>query len=136
MEKVERIGISLKKELLSPFDKLIASEGYATRSKAICDLVRERLSQKQLSNSSAYAVAGVFLIYDHHETKLPQKLVDIQHNHLLTVIASTHVHLDHHNCLEIIILKGKVKDIEKLGNNIASLKGIKLSRVNVMTTEV
>ena len=88
-----------------------------------------------MSNPSANAVAGVFLIYDHHETKLPQKLVDVQHNHLLEVIASTHVHLDHHNCLEVIILKGQVKDIEKLGNNIASLKGVKLSRMNMMTAE-
>lgn len=64
---------------------------------------------------------------------MPQKLIDIQHNHLFEVIASTHVHLDHHNCLEVIILKGRVREIEKLGNNIASLKGIKLSRINIMT---
>jgi CopG family nickel-responsive transcriptional regulator len=135
MSKIERIGVSLEKELLPVFDRLIAAEGYTTRSKAICDLIRERLSRKQLSNSSAYAVAGVFLIYDHHETKLPQKLVDVQHNHLLEVIASTHIHLDHHNCLEVIILKGKAKDIEKLGNNIASFKGVKLSRINMMAAE-
>jgi len=66
---------------------------------------------------------------------LPQKLVNLQHSHILQVIASTHVHLDHHNCLEVIILKGKVKEIEKLGNNIASLKGVKLSRMNLMASE-
>jgi len=135
MNNIERIGVSLGKELLSVFDRLISEDGYTTRSEAIRDLIRERLSRKQLSNPSAHAVAGVFLIYDHHETKLPQKLVDIQHNHLLEVIASTHVHLDHHNCLEVIILKGKVKEIEKLGNNIASLKGVKLSRMNMMAVD-
>ena len=135
MSTAERVGVSLEKELLTVFDKLIAEDGYTNRSEAVRDLIRERLSRKQLSNPSAHAVAGVFLIYDHHETKLPQKLVDIQHNHLLEVIASTHVHLDHHNCLEVIILKGKVKEIEKLGNNIASLKGVKLSRMNMMATE-
>lgn len=135
MSNIERVGISLEKELLSVFDQVIEEDGYTTRSEAIRDLIREHMSRKQLSNPSANAVAGVFLIYDHHETKLPQKLVDLQHSHLLQVIASTHVHLDHHNCLEVIILKGKVKEIEKLGNNIASLKGVKLSRMNLMASE-
>jgi CopG family nickel-responsive transcriptional regulator len=132
MSKIERIGVAIEKDLLPLFDKLIVSEGYATRSKAICDLIRERLSRKQLSNPSADAVAGVFLVYDHHEAKLSQRLIDLQHNHLLHVIASTHVHLSHHSCLEVIILKGKVKEIEKLGSNIASLKGVKLSKINFM----
>jgi len=134
MSSIERIGVSLEKELLSVFDQIIEEDGYISRSEAIRDLIRECLSRKQLLDPSAHAVAGVFLIYDHHETKLPQKLVNLQHSHLLQVIASTHVHLDHNNCLEVIILKGKVKEIEKLGNNIASLKGVKLSRINIMTT--
>ncbi|MHC4114023.1 MAG: nickel-responsive transcriptional regulator NikR [Planctomycetota bacterium] len=134
MDNIERIGISLNKKLLSMFDELIARQGYANRSEAVRDLIRNRLSEEQLANPASRAMAGVFLIYDHHATKLSQKLVDLQHTHLLQVIASTHVHLDHHNCLEIIILKGKVKEIEKLGNNIASLKGVKLSRMNIMTT--
>ena len=132
MSKIERIGVTIEKELLPAFDELIAAEGYTTRSKAICDLIRERLSRKHLSDSSAHAVAGVFLIYDHHETRLSQRLVDLQHNHLLHIIASTHVHLSHDDCLEVIILKGKVKEIEKLGSSIASLKGVKLSKINLM----
>jgi len=135
MSEIERIGISLEKDLLEMFNQIIAKDGYKNRSEAVRDLIRERLSRKRLSDPETHAVAGVFLIYDHHETKLPQKLVDIQHNHLLDVTASTHVHLDHHNCLEVIILKGKVKEIEKLGNNIASLKGVKLSRMNTMVAE-
>lgn len=134
MDKIERIGISLDKKLLSMFDELIGRQGYANRSEAIRDLIRKRLSEKQLANPATHATAGVFLIYDHHAAKLTQKLTSLQHNHLLEVIASTHVHLDHHNCLEVIILNGKVREIEKLGNNIASLKGVKLSRVNIMAT--
>jgi CopG family nickel-responsive transcriptional regulator len=132
MSKVERIGISLEKELLSVFDRLAAEDGYTSRSDAIRALIRERLSRKRLSNASTQAVAGVFLVYDHHKTKLPQNLVDLQHSHLLQVIASTHVHLDHDNCMEVIMLRGKVKEIEKLASNIASLKGVKLSRMNAM----
>lgn len=134
MSDIERTGVSLEKELLAAFDQLIAEDGYTTRSEAIRDMIRERLSRKRVSNPSVQAVGGVFLIYDHHETKLPQKLVDLQHNHLLQIITSTHVHLDHHNCLEVILLKGKVREIEKLANNITCLKGVKLSRMNIMTT--
>ncbi|MHC4637040.1 MAG: nickel-responsive transcriptional regulator NikR [Planctomycetota bacterium] len=133
MSETERVGVSLDKKLLSMFDKLIRKQGYSNRSEAVRDLIRNRLSEEELASPTSQATAGIFLIYDHHATKLSQKLIDLQHNHLLHVIASTHVHLDHHNCLEVIILKGKVKEIEKLGNNIASLKGVKLSRVNIMT---
>jgi CopG family transcriptional regulator, nickel-responsive regulator len=133
MSDIERTGVSLEKELLAAFDQLITEDGYTTRSEAIRDMIRERLSRKRVSDSSVQAVGGVFLIYDHHETKLPQKLVELQHNHLLQIIASTHVHLDHHNCLEVILLKGRVGEIEKLANNITCLKGVKLSRMNIMT---
>jgi len=134
MSKVERIGVSLDKNLLSLFDKLIAKQGYQNRSEAIRDLIRKCLSEEQLAKPTTQAVAGVFLVYDHHSTKLSQKLVDLQHNHLLQVIASTHVHLDADNCLEVIILKGKVKEIEKVANRITCLRGVKLSRMNIMTT--
>ena len=134
MNTIERVGVSLDKTLLAEFDRLIGKQGYSNRSEAFRDLIRESLSKDKLAEPSASAVAGIFLVYDHHSTKLSEKLLNMQHNHLLHVIASTHVHLDHHNCLEVIILKGKVKEIENLANNIAALKGVKLSRVNLMTT--
>ena len=134
MSTIERVGVSLEKDLLGQFDTLIDAQGYTNRSEAIRDLIRDRLSQEQLANPQADAVAGVFLVYDHHSTKLSDKLIKLQHSHILQVIASTHIHLDHHNCLEVIILKGKVKEIEKLANNIAALKGVKLSRMNLMST--
>jgi len=134
MSKIERVGVSLDKQLLGEFDSLIFRQGYTNRSEAIRDLIRDSLSKEQLTNPSASAVAGVFLVYDHHSTKLSDKLVKLQHNHLLHIITSIHVHLDHDNCLEVIILKGKVKEIEKLANNIAALKGVKLSRMNLMST--
>ena len=134
MSQIERVGVSLDKKLLSMFDQLIGTQGYSSRSEAIRDLIRERLSQEQLAKPTAKAVAGIFLVYDHHFTSLSEKLIDLQHNHLLHVVASTHVHLDHHNCLEVIILKGKVKEIQELADQMAALKGVKLSRVNLMTT--
>jgi CopG family nickel-responsive transcriptional regulator len=135
MSKIERVGVSLEQSLLGQFDALIEKQGYTNRSEAVRDLIRESLSREKLANPAATAVAGVFLVYDHHSTKLADKLLKLQHNHLLQVIAATHVHLDHHNCLEVIILKGKVKDIQQLADRMTSLKGVKLGRLNVMSVE-
>jgi CopG family nickel-responsive transcriptional regulator len=136
MEQVERIGVSLERKLLASFDKLIAKQGYPSRSEAIRDLIRQRLSSERLSDPQAKAVAAVFVIYDHHSTKLMQDLVGMQHSHLLQTICSMHVHLDAHDCMEIIVLKGQVGEINKTGENILSLKGVKLGKVNLIATEL
>jgi CopG family nickel-responsive transcriptional regulator len=136
MEQVERIGVSLEKKLLLSFDKLIAKQGYPSRSEAIRDLIRRHLSGERLSEPAAQAVAAVFVIYDHHSTKLMQELVGIQHSHLLQTICSMHVHLDAHDCMEVIVLKGQVGEINKTGENILSLKGVKLGKVNLITMEL
>lgn len=133
MSSIERVGVSLHKELLEQFDELIAWQGYTNRSEAIRDLIRDRLSQEQLAKPTANAVAGIFLVYDHHSTALTNKLLHLQHDHILEVVASIHIHLDHHNCLEIITVKGSVKEIEYLGNQMGSLKGVKLSQTNMIS---
>ncbi|MCI0499709.1 MAG: nickel-responsive transcriptional regulator NikR [Planctomycetales bacterium] len=133
MSTIERVGVSLEKDLLGQFDEFIGKQGYTNRSEAIRDLIRDRLSQEQLANPHVEAIAGVFLVYDHHATKLADKLLHLQHTHLLQVISSTHIHLDHHTCLEMIILRGNVGRIEHLANHMASLKGVKLSRIALMT---
>jgi CopG family nickel-responsive transcriptional regulator len=134
MEKIERIGVSLEKELLSAFDKLIAKQSYQSRSEAIRDLIRRQLSAEQISNPQAQAVAAVCVVYDHYATKLMGKLVDLQHSHILQVISSLHVHLDEHNCLEVIVLRGRVGQINRMGESILSMKGVKLGRVNLLAT--
>ncbi len=138
MNRVERIGVSLDKKLLTKFDKLIGEQGYQSRSEAIRDLVRRQLSEEQLGNPKAKAVAAVFLVYDHHSTKLTESLIGLQHTHTLDsslhVISSMHVHLDEHDCLEVIILKGRVGEINKVAESILSMKGVKLGRVNIVAT--
>jgi CopG family nickel-responsive transcriptional regulator len=135
MKQVERIGVSLDKKLLLMFDKLIAKRGYQSRSEAIRDLIRQQLSSEQLSNPKAKAVAAVCLVYDHHATKLMEKLIGLQHSHVLQTISAMHIHLDEHNCLEVIVLRGRVGEIEKTAENIVSLKGVKLGRINFVATE-
>jgi CopG family nickel-responsive transcriptional regulator len=136
MGQLERIGVSLDTELLSMFDKLIAKQGYRSRSEAIRDLVRRQLSEERLGDPKAKAVAAVFLVYDHHSTKLTDRLISIQHTHThgssLNVISSLHVHLDEHDCLEVIVLRGQVGEINKVAESILSMKGVKLGRLNII----
>ena len=138
MNRVERIGVSLDKKLLTKFDKLIGEQGYQSRSEAIRDLVRRQLSAERLRHPKSKAVAAVFLVYDHHSTKLTEKLIDLQHTHILAsslhVISSLHVHLDEHNCLEVIVLRGRVGEINKVAESILSMKGVKLGRINVVAS--
>jgi len=134
MADLERIGVSLDSDLLADFDKLIAQQGYQSRSEALRDLVRQRLSQEQLGDPKAEAVAAVFLVYDHHAANLAEKLIGLQHSHLLHAISSMHVHLDKHDCLEIIVLRGQVGEINRVGEQILSMKGVKLGRVNLVAT--
>ena len=139
MAELERIGVSLDRDLLSTFDRLIAGQGYQSRSEAIRDLVRRQLSEERLRQPQAGAVAAVFLVYDHHATKLTKSLIDLQHMHTvgtsLHVISSLHVHLDAHDCLEVIVLRGYIGEIQKLAESIISMKGVKLGRFNVVATE-
>ena len=135
MKQTERIGVSLDKKLLSKFDKLIAEQGYQSRSEAIRDLLRQQLSNERLSDPKAKVVAGVFLVYDHHSTKLLKTLTSLQHSHLLQTICSMHIHLDAHDCLEVIVLRGQVAQINKVAENILSQKGVKLGRINLVAAE-
>ena len=135
MAQVERIGISLDKKLLSIFDRLIAGQGYQSRSEAIRDLVRQQISTEQLDDPSVSAVAAVCLVYDHHASNLMKKLTALQHSHLLQVISSLHIHLGEHDCMEVIVLKGRIGQIKKVADSIISQKGVKLGKINLVPTE-
>ncbi|MBN1818916.1 MAG: nickel-responsive transcriptional regulator NikR [Sedimentisphaerales bacterium] len=135
MEQLQRIGVSLEGALLERFDKLIERQGYTNRSEAIRDLIRDRLTEEKLADPNTRAVAAVMMVYDHHQSRLAQKLIELQHDHHLHTISSMHVHIDHHNCLEVVLLQGAVGEITRLGDRIVSLKGVKLGRVNLVATE-
>lgn len=135
MAKIERVGVSLEKDLLSAFDKLISAKGYQSRSEAIRDLIRRQLNASRLQNQKAQAIAAVVLVYDHHSTALMQRLTELQHSHLLQTISSIHIHLSRHDCLEVIVLRGKVGQINEMADKLISIKGVKLGRINLLTTE-
>lgn len=135
MERIERIGVSLEKGLLAAFDGLIERKGYASRSEAIRDLIRRQISEDRVGNPQAKAVAAVFLVYEHHSTRLMAMLADLQHSHFLQVISSMHIHLDEHNCLEVIVLRGQVGEINKTAEGLISLKGVNLGRINLLAVD-
>ena len=134
MTRIERVGVSLDKKLLTDFDKLITEQGYQNRSEAIRDLIRREISSKQLDNPNTNAVGAVFIVYDHHATRLMEKLTALQHSRLLETISSMHIHLDKHVCLEIIVLRGPSGKIQKMAESLLSLKGVKLGRINLLAT--
>lgn len=135
MTDIERVGVSLDKKLLSRFDELIAEQGYRNRSEAIRDLIRERLSTERLAQPNTEVVAAVCLVYDHHAAGLMQKLTERQHSHLLQTICTMHIHLDAHDCMEVVVLRGKVGEIKKTAENIISQKGVRLGRINIVASE-
>ena len=124
-EKIVRFGVSIEPDLLSKFDKMIKKEGYSNRSEAIRDLVRKNLIIEKNKDPDAKAIGTLTMIYDHHSGNLTNKLLDLQHDHHNEILSTTHIHVDHHNCLEVLVLKGKTGNIQKLADNIKALKGIK-----------
>ncbi len=133
---LERIGISLEDDLLVRFDRLIAEKGYVNRSEAVRDLIREALVQREWSRSSGREerVAVVALVYDHDSSSLAQKLAHIQHENHRAVVSALHVHLDPHNCLEVVVLRGRAAEVIRMGEGLVSTKGVKYGRVVPATT--
>jgi CopG family nickel-responsive transcriptional regulator len=132
MSRLVRTGISLDSELLARFDRAIAKKGYGSRSEAIRDLVREHSVASDVAEDKVI-VGTLTLVYDHHQPKLSGHLIEAQHHYHGKVLAVTHIHLDHRNCLEVIIVKGRGTEVRRLADQLLSLRGVKHGKL-VMTT--
>jgi CopG family nickel-responsive transcriptional regulator len=128
-----RFGISLDDKLLASFDQLIEEKSYMNRSEAIRDLIRAALVEERSSSDEAESVGTVTLVYNHHVRDLSDKLTEHQHSHHDQIISALHVHLDAHNCLEVLVIRGKVRDIKKIADELIGVKGVKHGKL-VMTT--
>jgi CopG family nickel-responsive transcriptional regulator len=133
MSNVERFSISMNRELLKKFDERIRRKGYPNRSEAVRDLVRNDLVEERWARSNVKVAATVTLVYDHHTRELADRLADIQHHHGPIVVATTHVHLDNDNCLEVVILRGKAGEVRKLAEQLIAQKGVKHGRATYTT---
>ena len=132
-ERLVRFSVSIDRALVEAFDRLSHLRGYANRSEAIRDAMRARLVKEEWDEGEE--VAGVItLLYDHHRPGVSEALTDLQHHALGCVISTTHVHLDHDNCLEMIAVKGEARGIEELAGRLISLKGVKHGALTATST--
>jgi len=133
---MERFTISLDENLANEFDKLIRERGYQNRSEAVRDMLRGQLSTLQKTKYHApFCVANLSYVYNHHERDLAERLTVIQHQHHDLVVASTHVHLDHDNCLETLMLRGSTREVQKLCDALTAERGVRHGQLNLIPVD-
>ncbi|MFH1338591.1 MAG: nickel-responsive transcriptional regulator NikR [Candidatus Omnitrophota bacterium] len=133
MADIVRFGVSLEKELLDNFDKHIKSKNCSNRSEAFRDLIRQQLVAKEWLEGREIAGA-ITLVYNHHKRELINRLTDIQHDFSKIIISTQHIHLDHDNCLEIVVVRGSPREAQKLADTLKSVKGVKHGTLSMSTT--
>ena len=124
MGETVRFGVSLDSDLLEKFDALCERQGCPSRSEALRDIIRNTLVQDSLQSDSAEAAGVLTLVYDHHVRDLSNKLNERQHDSYASVVTTLHVHLDHHHCLEVLVLKGKAGELRNLADQLRSIRGV------------
>lgn len=134
MSDLVRFSVSLESDLLEEFDRYCKGNHFATRSEAIRQLLREALTEQAWETNTREAAATLTLVYDHHRTQLSDRLLDIQHKHTDVIVASSHVHLDHNNCLEVIFLRGGAQALRDIASQLQGLKGIRKGQLVVANT--
>lgn len=133
MRRVVRFGVAMDELLLSRFDSLIVKKGYVNRSEAIRDLIRNNIIEEEWSCGNKQTVGTVTIVYNHHAKELADTLTGIQHKYHSQIISCMHVHLDAHNCLEVLAVKGEPEKIKKISDALISVKGVKHGKL-VMTS--
>jgi CopG family nickel-responsive transcriptional regulator len=134
MNNIIRFGVSIDEKLLTRFDALISEKGYVNRSEAIRDLIRDLLVQEDTASPEAEVIGTLTLIYSHHASDLSEKLNDIQHQHHDNIISTVHVHLDTHNCLEVLLLRGQKRIVQQIADNLLSVKNVRHGKLTITTT--
>jgi CopG family nickel-responsive transcriptional regulator len=134
MSELSRIGVAIDSDLLEKFDRHIAQRGYTNRSEAFRDLIRDELVQKRAESPESNVVGTVTLVYDHHVRMLSDKLMDMQHEYHRAILSTLHVHLDHDNCLEVVVVRGKAGVVQRIADALISTKGVKHGRLTITTS--
>lgn len=129
-----RFGISLEKSLIDRFDAQIRKKGYQNRSEAIRDLIRDSLVAEESESPNTEAIGTITIVYSHDVRELADTLTDIQHHDFSSVISSMHIHVDEHNCLEVIVVRGKSRDIKRIADRLIGAKGVKHGKLTLTTT--
>ena len=135
-ENVSRFSVSLPPSLLDQLDQMAQEKSYDNRSLAIADMIRDHLVEHRQKFGSEDICGTITLVYDHHKMHVQETLTEIQHDHHDVILSTVHVHLDHHNCLEVLLVRGKAAVIRKIADELISAKGVKHGKLTVTTTGV
>lgn len=130
---LKRFSVSLEEDLLEKFDSYIHQHRYSNRSEAVRDLIRKSLVQEEWQSNSQ-VVGVITLVFDHHKPQLQERVTELQHRFYNIITSTTHVHMDHHNCLEVTIAKGKAKDVQELAQGLIALRGVKDGKLTMSST--
>jgi len=134
MAELSRIGVAIDADLLDQFDHHINARGYTNRSEAFRDLVRDELIRKASEAPDQPVVGTLTLVYNHHVRLLSDKLTDMQHEAHHIILSTMHIHLDHDNCLEVLVMKGKSKDVRRIADSLISVKGVAFGNLTIAGT--
>ena len=134
MGKTIRFGISLDADLLEQFDALCEKQGSPNRSEAIRDLIRAALVEDRWQRENSLVAGTLTMVYDHHKSDLAQRLTAQQHDFHDLIITTLHVHMDHHNCLEVTIIKGRATMVKELADKMIALRGVKDGNLTMSST--
>jgi CopG family nickel-responsive transcriptional regulator len=134
MATVERFGVSIEEELLTWFDAMVKARGYSSRSEAIRDLIRREMIRHEWDNPEGEVIGTVTIVYEHHAHELANMLADVQHQFHDCIICSSHIHLDHDNCLEVVIVRGSSQRVKTIADTLTSLRGVKHGQLVSTTT--
>ncbi len=132
---LKRFSVSMEGGLLRKFDRLVTQRGYSNRSEAIRDLVREAIIEQSWETDDQLIAGTILLFYNHHQRNLLEEMTMIQHEKHDLILATTHFHLTHESCLELIVVQGKVRDIRELSDKLTSIKGVDYGNFTVAPVE-
>jgi CopG family nickel-responsive transcriptional regulator len=130
---LKRFSISLEEKLLSIFDEQMKARSYNNRSEAIRDLIRKAFVKEEWE-ADKQVMGVISLVYDHHQPKLQEKVTEVQHDYHHHIVSTTHVHMDHDNCLEVIVVKGKAGEVQELSDHLTSLRGVRDGNLAMSST--
>ena len=133
MGELSRIAISIDKRLMDRFDKVLVEKGYTNRSEAIRDLIRDTIVEREWE-SDTEVVGTITLVYNHHTRELSDNLNDLQHHFFHAIISNLHVHLDEHNCLEVMVVRGKSTDVRLIADRMIGTRGVVHGKLTMATT--
>jgi CopG family nickel-responsive transcriptional regulator len=134
MARLKRFGVSIPADLVDTFDRLIEGKGYRTRSEAIRDLMRDALVESEWESNAGEVVGTVTIVYNHEVREISRVLTQLQHHYLDAIVCTTHVHMDEHNCMEVLVVRGAAAEVQAIADKLISTRGVKHGKLVCTTT--